>query len=535
MELEKACRPVREGDMKVVEELSTPYLRKKKGLLALFRGEPITEIMEEDKLVAASEALVMIGHYREAVKPLEDLISRISSSRVRDLALARIGVIAVSRGLPIDMNPILSEMGMSRRDLGSIIKGYGYQRKRKDDLIELEKMLLRSLLIKQKISWIESDSYQAGHIRSALDGFRMATITSERLSGEYGSYHAARSLLEFGRFLLEAGDHEHGIEQVRKSLSISEREGFPGLLGESLLVLGTWEEDEENARNAIRKAQDIAVRTRNDLNVASSNSILGRRMCENGEKEGIERLLHSSGILNEAISPMEAAMEKGESALWCIRLGDPGRGIDLARDSYKVMRNSHNREELARILCILFFGYMRKDERSKAKKLLMEIVTNHPVKQTPENFAILKEAVTDAGWLRKDKDTMELFEEEIIYTLSRDAAEEIKSRARESYPNEFGAMLRGIEHISHIEPIMEGSANRSSFMFSLFSRFSQRDLPGEGVVHSHPSGSARPSRADVSLFGRFPGINIIIAYPFQDDSMAAYDRMGNRVKLIIDE
>ena len=68
---------------------------------------------------------------------------------------------------------------------------------------------------------------------------------------------------------------------------------------------------------------------------------------------------------------------------------------------------------------------------------------------------------------------------------------------------------------------------------SLYSRFSGRNVEGEGVVHSHPSGSARPSRADLSMFGRFPGINIIIGHPFRDDSMAAYDRLGNRVRLDI--
>ncbi len=111
--------------------------------------------------------------------------------------------------------------------------------------------------------------------------------------------------------------------------------------------------------------------------------------------------------------------------------------------------------------------------------------------------------------------------------------EEIISRAKEAYPNEFGAMMRGLQHITHIEPVMEGASNRNSFLFSLYNRFSQRSVDGEGVVHSHPSGSVRPSRADLSMFGRFPGINIIIGYPYTGNSMAAYDRLGNRVRLDI--
>ena len=188
---------------------------------------------------------------------------------------------------------------------------------------------------------------------------------------------------------------------------------------------------------------------------------------------------------------------------------------------------------MIRALCILFACYMGADERRKAKKLLMDIVLNQPVKQHPASFGIMKEAVSGVEWLRNDRDTRELFEEEIVYTIEKDAVDEVIRRAKESYPNEFGAMLRGIPHITHIEPVMEGAANRSSFLFSLYSRFSQRNVPGEGVVHSHPSGSARPSRADLSMFGRFPGINIIIGYPYKYDSMAAYDRLGNRVKLEI--
>jgi hypothetical protein len=35
------------------------------------------------------------------------------------------------------------------------------------------------------------------------------------------------------------------------------------------------------------------------------------------------------------------------------------------------------------------------------------------------------------------------------------------------------------------------------------------------------------------MFNHYPGINIIIGYPYSEDSMAAYDRLGNRVMMRI--
>ncbi|MCK4613823.1 MAG: hypothetical protein KAU14_03385, partial [Thermoplasmata archaeon] len=68
-------------------------------------------------------------------------------------------------------------------------------------------------------------------------------------------------------------------------------------------------------------------------------------------------------------------------------------------------------------------------------------------------------------------------------------------------------------------------------MFSLYSRYSGDYIYADGSVHSHPSGAAVPSKADLSFFGKFPALNIIIAYPYTLDSWAAYDRNGNRVRV----
>ncbi len=535
IEMEEACIPVRKGDRNEIHRLSRPYLKKMKGIIAFLRGDSESDPVDFQDLFAASEALVMIGQYREAVTPLEEVIKTgLKDHKIKDLALARAGQIAVSRGLPMDLGPIVNELGLSRSDIHSAITAMKMARGKKEPLTEMERVLLQSMLLHQRTSWIESSNLSANHLRGAFEGFSRARDLADNLDTSIRDHHISRCFLYLGRFLLDVGNHGEGIDHVKRSHDIAFEIGSIGIELECLLTLGIWEENEEEAREKLLNAQKISSILRNHMALAEAGSIIGSRLCREGEKEGVDRLLNSAGIMQEVSSPMEASLDMVEAALWSIRLGDPARGVELAKNAYKVLKSTHDNEMLTRNLCVLFYGYIAADERKKAKKLLLEIVSNYPVKQFPESFAILREAVRDVKWLREDKDTAELFEEEIIYRISREAVNEIKQRAKEAYPNEFGAMLRGIENITRIEPIMEGASNRSSFMFSLFSRFSQREVPGEGVVHSHPSGSARPSRADISLFGRFPGINIIIAYPFEDDSMAAYDRMGNRVKLEIE-
>lgn len=534
LEMEAHCQRVRTGEMTDIETLASPFLKHKKGLLAFFRKNERVELSTEE-LLAASEALVYIGQAREAVKPLEILIEkRNARGSVKDVALARAGQIALEHGLPMDLSPIVSELGLSRRDLQSALMRLRSSRGRSDVLADLEKVLLQSKLLYQRVEWIESETLAVSHLKGALDGFMRAIGLAEELDNGISDHHLSRAVLELARFLLNSGEQRWGMAELEKAEEISERCGSRYIHVQCRLLMGEYVEEDEKAENVLKGVQKQASMMRNTRILAEAGSILGERLCRRGDAKGVDQLMNSAGMMKEIGGKMDWSETALKASLFSIRSGNPEKGISIARDVYKEIRSTRDRETISMMLCILFYGYIRTDERAKAKKLLLEIVSQYPVKQFPETFAILREAVRDVKWLREDKATSELFEEEMVYTISRDAVDEIKARAREAYPNEFGAMLRGIENITHIEPIMEGASNRSSFMFSMFSRFTQREVPGEGVVHSHPSGSARPSRADVSLFGRFPGINIIIAYPFEDDSMAAYDRMGNRVKIQIE-
>jgi proteasome lid subunit RPN8/RPN11 len=58
------------------------------------------------------------------------------------------------------------------------------------------------------------------------------------------------------------------------------------------------------------------------------------------------------------------------------------------------------------------------------------------------------------------------------------------------------------------------------------------DLSYIGTAHSHPGSSNRPSLQDLNDF--FGIISIIISYPYEYNTIAAYDRNGNSVSLIIE-
>jgi proteasome lid subunit RPN8/RPN11 len=54
-----------------------------------------------------------------------------------------------------------------------------------------------------------------------------------------------------------------------------------------------------------------------------------------------------------------------------------------------------------------------------------------------------------------------------------------------------------------------------------------------GTVHSHPSGSNRPSLEDLNR-GFYASVSIIIAFPYEDATMAAYGPGGITLELLIE-
>ena len=118
-------------------------------------------------------------------------------------------------------------------------------------------------------------------------------------------------------------------------------------------------------------------------------------------------------------------------------------------------------------------------------------------------------------------------------TITRMAADGIISYSRGLHPNEAILILRGRSNRGQVA--IDGLAI-PPFASSgpYYSGFSDFFLPFDssyvGTAHSHPSRSNRPSLEDLNS-GFYGTVSIIIAYPYEDDTMAAYDRDGNQLEI----
>ncbi|GAB6102178.1 Mov34/MPN/PAD-1 family protein [Thermococcus atlanticus] len=104
--------------------------------------------------------------------------------------------------------------------------------------------------------------------------------------------------------------------------------------------------------------------------------------------------------------------------------------------------------------------------------------------------------------------------------------------SREFYPNEFGGFLREKDGVfEEVLIIPKGYFGRGSVYFDTW--LLPHDETIKGTVHSHPSPSARPSKADLHFFSKFGGVHLIISYPFTRDSVRAYTSEGEEILIEI--
>src|ERR687889_183851 len=119
--------------------------------------------------------------------------------------------------------------------------------------------------------------------------------------------------------------------------------------------------------------------------------------------------------------------------------------------------------------------------------------------------------------------------------ISRSAVNGIISYSKGLHPNEAILILQGKTTTEQV--IIEGLVI-PPFALSgpYYSGYSNYYLPSDGSyvgsAHSHPGGSNRPSLADLNR-GFYGAVSIIIAHPYEDRTMAAYDRNGNKLEIKI--
>jgi len=108
----------------------------------------------------------------------------------------------------------------------------------------------------------------------------------------------------------------------------------------------------------------------------------------------------------------------------------------------------------------------------------------------------------------------------------------ILEASRDMYPKEFGAILRAEEGVITEILLVPGtvSGNRHA-IFQL--HMLPVDFTVVGTVHSHPSGNFHPSDEDLSLFRKFGGLHLIVGYPYDEKTWAAWKHSGERLDLEI--
>lgn len=119
-------------------------------------------------------------------------------------------------------------------------------------------------------------------------------------------------------------------------------------------------------------------------------------------------------------------------------------------------------------------------------------------------------------------------------TLKKEVRDGILSYCMMKHPNEGLLILKGKSKKGNI--IIDGLVMPPfSHSGPTFAGFPQSFLPFDlsylGIVHSHPSGSAKPSVTDLHNF--FGLVSLIVKHPYNDNDIFAWDSNGNSIKLTI--
>ena len=119
-------------------------------------------------------------------------------------------------------------------------------------------------------------------------------------------------------------------------------------------------------------------------------------------------------------------------------------------------------------------------------------------------------------------------------SLTKDARDGILSFCKMNHPNEGILILRGkskrgdvyIDELV-VPPFSETGADFAGFPHNPL----PLDLSYVGIVHSHPSGPAKPSLTDLDNF--FGLVSMIVKSPYEDEDIFAWDSDGRELQLVI--
>ncbi|MFP4631908.1 MAG: Mov34/MPN/PAD-1 family protein [Halobacteriota archaeon] len=137
-----------------------------------------------------------------------------------------------------------------------------------------------------------------------------------------------------------------------------------------------------------------------------------------------------------------------------------------------------------------------------------------------------------------------LFRSSSVVGIARDTLEFALNASRDTHPREFMGVLattsskkldvrgRLDEDGDVITDVMVIPGSKSGeVMATIREDMIPTGLGGVGTVHSHPSGSTRPSDEDLRTFSKKGRRHIIVGYPYDERSWTCYDREGDVVDL----
>jgi proteasome lid subunit RPN8/RPN11 len=131
-------------------------------------------------------------------------------------------------------------------------------------------------------------------------------------------------------------------------------------------------------------------------------------------------------------------------------------------------------------------------------------------------------------------DTINLKKSDREVILKKDVRDGILSFCKIKHPNEGILILRG-KNRKGIITIDGLIIPPFAYGGTTYSGFPHYRLPADtsyvGIIHSHPSGSAKQSITDQNNFWGL--ISLIVKYPYDDDDIFAWDSKGNSVKLTV--
>ncbi|HIH32540.1 TPA: hypothetical protein HA235_07585 [Candidatus Woesearchaeota archaeon] len=113
------------------------------------------------------------------------------------------------------------------------------------------------------------------------------------------------------------------------------------------------------------------------------------------------------------------------------------------------------------------------------------------------------------------------------------AIDDIMDFAKANHPKEFVAFFHGIIKDSKliIDSLVYNEFNSDAGSATPIFHFPDKSFYGS--VHSHPSLSNKPSRADVRFFRKTGIVNAIICYPYNQSNIRFYNHDGEEINVKI--